>query len=440
MQRLAIFFPVILYSMFNEKFYHMFFKRKISGFLVWCFLVVVTLLSSPVSAQWIESNSVVVTGGWGSLDLAFPAEDAAYITGDLGILYKSNNQGEDWDVQYNFGPFSSLNSPIFITADTGFVSANGGIQRTFDGGVSWASITDVWGQGVGIPLYKIKVTDRVLMGSYVQNDTMFIMKSNDFGDSFDTFFEYVATGVQPFMFSFLDTLTGFLINPLELEEMYKTSDGFLTLDTISISTGPIDLERCLHYSDEQNGYLFGDGGALSNPSRTWNDGGFFFPIDLDGFGVLPVLDMDFADTRIFASSLYGGIYYTINQGSSWVKQTTPIEGVVSSIDFLDENKGIAISGNTVLYTQNGGNIGLEEEGTGSSLIHVYPNPTFDEINLSMNINMEVDEIRILNLEGSLISKYEPSVKIISLVNYPNGVYILEIISKEKIIVKKIVKY
>jgi len=58
----------------------------------------------------------------------------------------------------------------------------------------------------------------------------------------------------------------------------------------------------------------------------------------------------------------------------------------------------------------------------------------------MQENIDLDEIRILSLEGRLINKIEDGVTNISLLDYPSGVYMIEFISKEGMIVKKIMKY
>ncbi len=238
-----------------------------------------SLISSPIFAQWIASDSTVIGSGSGPSALDFPAEDAAYITGDMGLLYKSVDEGVSWGIHNNFGPFSGLNSPIFISADTGFVSVNGAIQRTFDGGLSWTPITTNWWLETGLPLYKIEIADDVIVGSYTIGDTVYLVKSIDFGDSFTTLYEHIVPSAKPFLYSFIDSLTAFVINPLELEQVYKTNDGFNSLDTINISTGPIDLELYLHYTEDQNGYLFGDWGSESNPSRSWRNLQYvYFPI------------------------------------------------------------------------------------------------------------------------------------------------------------------
>ncbi len=415
-------------------------RLKKLNYLIKVLVVMVSLISVPTNAQWLTSDSSFYIGSFFGAGLDFPSENAAYITGGMGILYKSVDGGVSWDNHYDFGPFSNLRGPNFISADTGFVHANAGIQRTFDGGASWELITSSWGQDNSLPISSIKIIDEILFGTYVNDDTVFLVKSIDFGNSFLPIFEHVESGAQPFLYSFIDTLTGFFINPLELEQVYKTTDGFLTIDTTDITTGPISLESKFHYTDLQNGYLFGDWGSQSNPSRTWNAGGFFFPIDLDGFGVLPVFDMDFNSSKIFASSLYGQIFYLDNSSQTWIEQTTPTTDPVYAISFLDENNGIAISANTVLYTQNGGVLGLDEFTISNSFVSLFPNPTTDEFNIKVLENIQIEKIRLVDLSGKQVKDILPTESSISITDLPIGIYFVEFVTEKGTVVERIVKY
>ncbi len=85
--------------------------------------------------QWNQS-SFAPPGGLYEVD--FPSENAAYIVGDFGLVYKSTDQGISWLQIYNFGPFTSPSDLKFINADTGFVNIYDNHYRTVDGGISFA--------------------------------------------------------------------------------------------------------------------------------------------------------------------------------------------------------------------------------------------------------------------------------------------------------------
>ena len=383
-------------------------------------LLLLLFTSSIGFAQWQVSNSQI--NGYA---VSYPAADAAYITASTGILYKSNDGGVSWAQIYDFGPFSSLDNPNFINADTGYVEVNSNVYRTFDGGTNWTNVSLNWPQPSFVPFFQMKITDQRLYASYISNDTAYLLKSDDYGTSISKIFSHYEPNAQPFIFSFVDTLNGFLINPLELEQVLKTTNGGNSFDTIFITTGPIVLQTEFDFTDLQNGYHYGSYGSQSHPTRTWNTGSFYFPIDLDGFGVLPIHDLDFNSSKLYAASLYGKIFYSVNKGQDWVEQSTPINDLISSIAFLDESNGIAVSYGAVLYTRNGGNLGVTEPIDLQHAVEIYPNPAQNYVYVQSLSSVEIVSIDLLRLAGKQVRQFDDYVGKISLEGIPTGEYILQ---------------
>jgi hypothetical protein len=353
-------------------------------------ILVILLLSTKLTfGQWNQSNFVALGGLY---EVDFPSENAAYIVGDFGFVYKSTDEGITWSQIYDFGPFTSPSNLEFINADTGFVNIYGNHYRTFDGGVSWTQFGT---------FPKLKIFQNNLFTSYTSNDTTYIKKSIDLGNSWITLVQNYQIGNQPYIFSVVDNSNSYYINPTELDRVYKTTNGFSTIDTVFITNGNIVLQEHFDFKDMQNGYHYGSWGSQSNPKRTWNTGTFYFPIDLDGFGVLPVLDLDFNTSMLYASSLYGKIFFSLNNGQNWTVQTTPITDPILSISFLNNNKGIAISGNKILYTNNGGIVGVSEVDLQNSLVNIYPNPIVSNLTILNKSNQKM-QLSLYNSSGQKV--------------------------------------
>ena len=375
-------------------------------------ILILCLLSTKLTfGQWTES-SIFPNGGLYEVD--FPSENAAYIVGDFGLVYKSTDQGVTWAQIYDFGPFTDPSNLKFINADTGFVNIYGNHFRTFDGGISWTQFGT---------FPKIKIFQNNLFTSYTSNDTTYIDQSIDLGTSWTTLFQHYQFGNEPYILSFVDNSNAYFINPNELDRVYKTTDGFLSIDTVFITNGDIVLQEQFDFKDLQNGYHYGSWGSQSNPKRTWNTGTFYFPIDLDGFGVLPVLDLDFNASNLFASSLYGKIFYSSNNGQNWTEQTTPISGPIHSIAFLDNDRGIAVSGNKVLYTNNGGIVGVSEVNSLGSFVNIYPNPIVSNLTIQNNSTQTL-QLLLYNSLGQEILDHilTNQTHIIDMSSYSNQVY------------------
>lgn len=397
--------------------------------------IILFLNSLSLFGQWTESSSV---GSFYEVD--FPDTSAAYVTGGYGTVNKSVDGGVSWSQIYDFGPFSNLSDPQFLNADTGFVRANGGVYRTFDGGINWFGVGSNWTQQNGSPITKIKMADERVFSSYVSNDTTYFLSSDSYGTNWTITFQNYETNAQVYTYSMVDSLNGYFINPNELEQVLVTDNGGLSFDdTLYITNGPLVLQAKYDFSDMQNGYSYGTSGSSSHPTRTWNTGTFYFPIDLDGFGVLPILDLDYNTSKLYAASIYGKIFYSINNGQSWIEQSNPTSNTTSitSISFASETQGIAVTGNGIIYTKNGGITGVNNKTNDNQLI-IFPNPSKGIINIKNLGNIEFSQLLLYNSEGLLIKNFKTSERRLDINSIPTGQYLLHIRTAKELITKKII--
>jgi len=393
-------------------------------------LLILLMISSQLAvAQWKQSSFKPISS---INEVAFPSETSAYSVGDMGLMYKSTDGGANWTQLYDFGPFTVPSDLCFMNADTGFVNIYDNQHRTVDGGVSWTSYGT---------FPRIKRVENDLYTSYTSNDTTYIKKSPDLGNTWTTLFLNYTVGNQPYIFSIVDDMTAFFIHPTELDRVYKTTDGFTSIDTLFIKNGAMVLQEEFDFKDAQNGYHYGSWWSQSNPTRTWNTGVFYSPIDLDGFGVLPVFDLAFNTDKLYASSLYGKIYSSINNGQDWTEHATPINDPINSIAFYSNDKGIAISGNTVLYTSTGGDpLGFAKQHDLSLAFSLYPNPTNAIITLeSPGFSAKTIEVYTsTGLKIQTLSAHEQAIKI-DLSNFPSGVYFISLSTDGQRVTRKAVK-
>jgi photosystem II stability/assembly factor-like uncharacterized protein len=391
-------------------------------------ILVSILLFNTAFAQWKLSSFKAAT----SLhEVAFPSSNAAYAVGDLGTLYKSVDEGVHWTQHYDFGPFVIATDLFFMNADTGFVNIYGMQYRSFDGGSTWNQYAD---------FPKVKPWKHDLFTSYSSNDTSYILKSTDYGNTWQLLYSNYTVNNEAFVFSIINPQYAFFIQPTQLDKVYKTIDGFTSIDTIQITTGDIELQDEFEYKDLEHGYHYGSFGSKSSPSRTWNTGSFYFPIDLDGFGVLPVLDLELNTNKLFASSLYGKIFYSTDMGNTWTEQQTELNKPIYSISFLNDTRGIAISDNQILYTTNGGTNSINTELNSSTVFNIYPS-YFEDIIVVESPVSEKKTITIYNITGQILTNIisSESKSEINLTHLQSGMYIIDIATEKSHYTQKIFK-
>lgn len=389
-------------------------------------IAVLSLISISGYGQWQQSTSTTM----GALnEVEFPAANAAYIAG-FQFVYKSTDGGISWTTVLNGGPFANFTNLNFIDADVGFVNLYGTVYRTLDGGSSWTSIGD---------FQKVKICQNFLYTSYTSNGTTYIQKSTDYGDTWTVLYQHSEINARPYLVSFVDSNNAYFINPNELDRVYKTNDGFLTIETLLIANGDLVLQEEYDFKDLNNGYLYGTGGSQSYPTRTypWATGTYYFPINLDGFGVLPVLDLDFNTSFLYASSLYGKIFYSQDDGQTWTEQSPPTSDPIYSIAFLNNNKGIAISGNNVFYTNNGG-MGLQERNTIQKSLIVYPNPAKENLYLKTAAQLSIEKIKLFDMRGKTVREYPFNSRQLDISNLAPGNYFLQLQLNGRKVVERIV--
>ncbi|MFT4061721.1 MAG: T9SS type A sorting domain-containing protein [Edaphocola sp.] len=378
-------------------------------------------LSVNATAQWNKSTS---NPTYGIYKVDFPAINAAYAIGDLGTLYKSTDAGVTWAEHYNFGPFSSLSDVQFFNADTGFVSMGMGYGITFDGGTTWSSLGE---------FPKLKICNNFLYTSYVSNDTAYIQTSDNYGSSWNVLYQHYETDAQPFQLAFLNVDSAYFINPNQLDRAYKTTNAFATIDTILIFTGDLVLQPEFDFKDMTYGFLYGGWGSESHPTRAWGS-----PMDLDGFGVLPVLDLDFKTSKLYASSLYGKIFVSGNNGSTWTAQNVPDNTPVNSVSMLNDSVGIAV-GKGFYYTTNGGTYTTSIQNPAlKSHFKIYPNPTNDIIHLEYDNAINIQNIQLTDVSGKVIKTFKKNEKALNVSGVASGVYFLKIQAAEGSVREKIV--
>lgn len=378
-----------------------------------------SLLFSAISmAQWQTPAGNQSYYG----ELSYPAVDTAYITGTIGQLYQTLDGGETWDIIQEFGGFSSLHKPQFINGRLGFVNANGGVYRTTDAGVTWDTISADWVNQTGLPFHDLVIGDDYVYAWYEDNGTTQFIRSDDYGDTWTNLVNLPFTSYF-LKFDLWQDQYGVIINNDEVDKYYYSTDGFMTVDTIT----PLNFQE-LHQGghlamvNSAAGINFGQMFNTDQSQRIQASSGGLNDVNLDGFNVLPVLDLDQLNGKLIASSYYGKFFICLNTNATqWTEYNVGIDGPVYSIDFADEDHAIAIIANELRYTKNASTLSSAAEEKID--FKVFPNPFTHAI--TVDSENEKTYVRIYDLQGNLVYSFKAN-QTQNLEFLSAGVYVLEV--------------
>ncbi len=407
------------------------------------FLFVLLSLHNAVS-QWVS----VPSGTGADLKTICMSDNLqVFAGGSGGVIVRSTSSGSGFS-QLPTGLTSTINSIIFVNSTTGFACANGGsIIKTTNSGSTWFPLTS----GVTDNLNSISFFDPSLGVCSGSNGTLI----------------YTTNGGTNWIVGVNGTLSAYYgihmvtsstayacgVNAISQPFVAKTTNGGANWSYASfyLNSNEGNL-RDISFISETEGFAAAnvwDGtGALcytANGGTSWIS--MIFPYALNT--IEPI-----GSVAYYAAGANGYILKSTNQGVSWLQQSSPVNSVLRSMDFIDPSNGfIAGDGGVILKTTNGGITALLPVNNNIpahySLSQNYPNP----FNPSTKINFEIPASSsvaqtflsvydIMGREVTTLVNQQLSPGIYSVdwnaSNYPSGIYFCRLNSGDFSAVNKMI--
>lgn len=190
-------------------------------------------------------------------------DNVHYVSGYTGSIFRSNDNGENWEPTNTPDKTSNFRSIGFLDSNIGFAACDpsGGfsnikdLYRTIDGGNMWTKITNL---PINTIIASISVTDfnTAYLFGYASG-TQAVLKTSDGGNSW----QKILTGVAQKSFqtgNFFNSNLGFAGG--ENGEFYLTKDAGKNWQKYSINSGTTILSSS--FINENTGYIVGNFGAI----------------------------------------------------------------------------------------------------------------------------------------------------------------------------------
>ncbi len=405
-------------------------------------------------------------------------------------------------VPQNSGTTNDLNSVHFTNEFVGFVSGDGIILKTTDGGINWSSQNfEYWITSLYFPC------DSIGYAVGYSQDTIYhgiILKTIDGGETWMTQF----IGEKYFLKSvlFTDSNTGYVGGGIHYGSteydgvLLKTEDGGDNWVIQFFNDSWWIADAC--FTNSITGYIIGNENSMWNPHsvilKTFNGGiDWTSQLTID-HSVLSSIFFVNEDLGYSVGSDYGDysidqglILKTLNSGANWVTQALIDSVYLSDVFFSDENTGYAVGhtwgiqvdngiilkttdggenwtdqssgtkalnsvfftnensgyivGNTgtILKTTNGGATGIDEFESViiTKNLRIYPNPSNDKITLSSTKINGNTLLTILNVNGEKIIELQltDNETQSDISVLPRGVYFVRVQDEKMTEVTKLVK-
>ncbi len=334
----------------------------------------------------------------------------------------SNSLGIQWSVAHDIFQ-GKMQKTVLFTSDLSGISAglNGSFFKTNDGGLSW--MIDDFGIDLNNRntncLFNGNVNEIFAVGG-LDNQNGFILKSTDNGNFWQTMYEWTDNEINSGAYIGTNKIAVCGSNGF----IRVTNDNGLTwlnpiIENPSFSTALKDLV----FVNEQIGVCVGgksDEDSIALILRTI-DGGLNWNIVYQEINPCLNAIEKVTDNLLYAAGDNGIILKSEDAGVTWTKQVIDINPShdIYAIDFLNEHVGGFSGkwGKVIIF-----NDGYYDNIENMELIEVsfFPNPTSGNVYFSE----ELSNIKIINMQGKIITIIPDKSKVVSFSDYSKGTYFI----------------
>ncbi len=381
---------------------------------------------SPLSAQW---NNLNLTSGYDLLNCSFPSDDTGFVTS--GKIYRTFNGGVSFDsvtipnaVQYYSIDFRT-NLDGVVAVDV--ASSGNKIFRTLNAGTSWQDISVPTFSGVGM---NVKFAD-ALHGTYLTSAPVIYNTANG-GITWDTMtFGYDYFGTLDFPSATTGYIGGFDGTFNYSGVICKTTDGGVTWNVATNFNRTNSMIKQVEFVNADSGFAFFNPYNFASRIIRTRDGAASWDTVIFNHG--DIVRMAFSDyLNGFVVNDSGSIYRTTNAGVSWTLDRLQTD-YLSDIN-VTPNFAYAIGSNGLAIKRNLFS-GIPVEPYYDQF-KIYPNPASERVTVLLPTGTTIRSVSVTDITGRncgpLQFTYTGADEItLDIQSLAKGCYVLEIIGQDK---------
>jgi photosystem II stability/assembly factor-like uncharacterized protein len=325
----------------------------------------------------------------------FPTTSTGYVVGRSGRILKTSNGGTSWVTQVS-GTNQHLHSVTFEDENTGYVAGDWGtILKTTNGGASWTAQVS----GTSRYLYGLCIADQSTL--YAVGSWGTILKSTDGGTAWTT----ISSGTineNFYSVCFTDPNNGYVTG--NGARVRKTTDGGVTWTEHGFSGDVDDICYSAYFTDENNGYAVG---IISDP---------------------------------YSSTQHGFIQLTADGALTWDEQFAETPRALHNIVMTVPGESFAVGDyGTILRRMNWG-VWVAAQATDKD-IRIFPNPATDQVTIEVKRILKDATITLMKVDGRAVMTRNMTGKRtrIDISNLPEGLYLLKLTCRDRILTTRFVK-
>lgn len=294
-----------------------------------------------------------------SFGALFPgsANNYGYAVSLEGGIYQSVDNGENWELQINYGS-ALLYKVHAVNAATAFVACNNDIIRTTNGGIIWEF------QNIGLDdVLDIYFLDH--QKGYFVGSSGYFITTDDAGETWEKSILPDAPNLRGV--HFINPDTGYVVG--ENGAAYKTINGGINWQQFDVGT-TFNLND-VFFTDANVGFIGGEGAAFF---KTMDGGNTWVPYQ--GLAT-NIHEIFFFNKNIgYIAGTLGKIYQTIDGGASWNLEQRLTTYNINGLDNSGTNTLFAVGAiGTIIKNENADFSHTHSVHTNANPVKLLPNPT-----------------------------------------------------------------